>query len=231
MPVGLIGVRFISLVRTQRALTADTGILRQGLDSMDTNLPVNLRDLADAAYDIFLLPGTYILSQINALAPELAIKLGIGIDGGGLALLAFVSALAWSLMGFLAWKILKSLGAQIVYVGRRFRTFLVDNVQKTNRRRVLKRPVTIPEVEIDNLDMAILNTGMTLPPGLMLTAAELSGQLTRRPDQLQRRLEKLRKYGLLDGALGETDGYDNYRLTRSGITVVSMWHRQDGVAL
>jgi hypothetical protein len=48
---------------------------------------------------------------------------------------------------------------------------------------------------------------------------------------LQQRLEKLRKYGLVDGALGETDGFDNYRLTRSGMAVVSMWHRQDAVAL
>jgi hypothetical protein len=198
---------------------------------MDTNWPANLHELGDAAFDAFLLPGTYIFSQIGALLPELAIKLGIGIDGNGLALLAFVSALAWSLGGFLAWKVLKALGAQLVYVSRRIRAFLFDNMQKVNRRRVLSRPVTVPDVEIDNLDMAILNTGMTLPPGLMLTAAELSGQLTRRPDQLQRRLEKLRKYGLIDGALGETDGYDNYRLTRSGAAVVSMWHRQDGVAL
>jgi hypothetical protein len=197
---------------------------------MDTNLPANLRDLADAAYDVFLLPGTYILSQFSALAPAQAIKLGIGIDGSGLALLAFVSALAWSLMGFLAWKILKSLGAQIFYIGRRIKAFLVDNVQKTNRRRILQQPVTVPDAEFDDLDMAILNTGATLPPGLMLTAAELSGQLTRRPAQLQQRLEKLRKYGLVDGALGETDGYDNYRLTRSGAAIVSMWHREDSVA-
>jgi hypothetical protein len=198
---------------------------------MDSNRPVNLQDLGIAAYDAFLWPGTYILSRLGAHAPGIAIKLGIGVDGPGLVLTAFVSAVAWSLLIFLAWKLLKDAFAQVVYVGRRVRMFLIDKLQMANRRRVLSRPVTIPDVEIDDLDMAILNTGMTLPPGLALTAAELSGQLTRRPDQLQRRLEKLRKYGLVDGALGETDGYDNYRLTRSGITVVSMWHRQDAVAL
>ncbi len=205
--------------------------LPPGLDSMDTNWPVNLHDLGDAAYEVFLWPGTFILSQISAHAPDLALKLGIGIDGNGVALAAFVSGMSWALLGFLSWKTLSRVFAQAVYGGRRIKNFLVGQVQKANRRRVLRRPVTIPEVEIDDLDLAILNTGMTLPPGLALTAAELSGQLTRRPDQLQRRLEKLRKYGLVDGALGETDGYDNYRLTRSGITVVSMWHRQDAVAL
>jgi hypothetical protein len=198
---------------------------------MDTNWPANLHDLGVAAYDVFLWPGTFILSQFGAFAPELAIKLGIGIDGNGVALTAFVATVAWSLLGFAAWKTLKFAAAQILYVGRRLKTFLVGITQKANRYRILSRPVSVPDVEFDDLDMAILNTGATLPPGLMLTAAELSGQLTRRPAQLQRRLEKLRKFGLVDGALGETDGFDNYRLTRSGAAVVSMWHREAGVSL
>lgn len=198
---------------------------------MESNRPETLQDLGIAAYDVFLSPGTYILSQLNTHAPGLAMKLGFGIDGPGLVLTAFVSAIAWSLLAFLAWIMLKSVCAQFLYGGRRVRTFLINQMQKANRRRLLSRPVTVPEVEIDDLDMAILNTGMTLPPGLALTAAELSGQLTRRPDQLQRRLEKLRRYGLVDSALGETDGYDNYCLTRSGMTVVSMWHREESVAI
>jgi hypothetical protein len=202
-----------------------------GLDSMDTNWPVNLHDLGDVAYDVFLWPGSFILTQLGAHAPELALKLGIGVDGNGVVLTAFVSGMVWSLLGFLSWKILRTVFSQALYGGRRIKAFLVGEAQKANRRRVLRRPVSVPEVEIDDLDMAILNTGMTLPPGLALTAAELSGQLTRRPAQLQQRLEKLRKYGLVDGALGETDGFDNYRLTRSGMAVVSMWHRQDAVAL
>ncbi len=198
---------------------------------MDTNWPANPQELGIAAYDIFLSPGTYILARLDAHAPGVAMKLGIGIDGPGLVLTAFVSAVAWSLLIFLTFKLLKDAFAQLIYIGRRVRIFLIDTLQKANRRRILSRPVIVPDVEIDDLDIAILNTGMTLPPGLALTAAELSGQLTRRPDQLQRRLEKLRKYGLVDSALGETDGYDNYCLTRSGMTVVSMWHRQDSFAL
>lgn len=210
---------------------SDGNLTPSGIDIMDSTRPVTLQDLGIAAYDVFLWPGTYFLSLLGTHAPGLAMKLGFGIDGPGLVLTAFISAIAWSLLAFLAWKILKDAFAQVLYIGRRARTFLIDMLQKANRRRLLSRPVTVPDVEIDDLDLAILNTGMTLPPGLALTAAELSGQLTRRPDQLQRRLEKLRRYGLVDSALGETDGYDNYCLTRSGMTVVSMWHREDSFAL
>lgn len=194
---------------------------------MDTNWPTNLHDLGNLAYEVFLWPGSFILSHLGTHAPGL----GIGMNGNGVALPAFVSGVVWTLLGFLSWQALRSTCEQILYGGRRLRIFLICKMQKANRRRQLRHPPAIPEVEFDDLDMAILNTGMTLPPGLALTAAELSGQLTRRPDQLQRRLEKLRKYGLVDGALGETDGYDNYRLTRSGVAVVSMWHREDSVAL
>jgi hypothetical protein len=107
---------------------------------------------------------------------------------------------------------------------------LVCKLQNLNRRQLLSRPVSIPEVEFDDLDLAVLNTGMTLPPGLALTAAELSGQLTKRPAQVQRSLDKLRKYGLVDDVIGTTDGFDNYRPTRSGAAVLSMWHRAERVS-
>lgn len=193
---------------------------------MDTNLPENLHELGYAAYGVFLWPGNFLLSQIGAHAPDVAMKLGIGIEGNGIVLTTIVAALVWSLFGFAAWKTLRFVAAQTLYVGRRLRTLLIGKVQKANRRRILSRPVSVPDVEFDELDIAVLNTGMTLPPGLALTAAELSGQLTGRPAEIQRSLEKLRKYGLLDDAIGETDGFDNYRLSQSGAALMSMWHRQ-----
>jgi hypothetical protein len=212
-------------------MTAYTWNTPLGLDNMDRNWPPNLYDLGYAAYDVFLWPGNFVLSQVGTHAPGLALKLGIGVDGDAVVLPAIASAVVWSLLVFLGWKTTKSVCAQILYGGRRVKAILVAKFQKTNRRRQLSRPVAIPDVEIDDLDLAILDTGLTLPPGLALTAAELAGQMTKRPAQLQQRLEKLRKYGLVDGALGETDGFDNYRLTRSGAAVVSIWHRQGGVGL
>ncbi|MDX1403560.1 MAG: hypothetical protein R3192_03430 [Woeseiaceae bacterium] len=201
----------------QRELTTG-GLSPVGRDDMEGNWPAILRQLALEAHTIFLKPGAYLLSRLDA-------------DSEEIFLTTLVAALLWSLLAFVAFKALKSVVAEIFYAGRRTRTFLLGKLQKANRRRRLKKPVEVPDVDIDDLDIAILNTGLTLPPGLALTAAELAGQLTRRPAQLQQRLEKLRKYGLVDGALGETDGFDNYRLTRSGAAVVSMLHREHGFRL
>ena len=143
---------------------------------------------------------------------------------------AIVSLLVWSSLSILVWKTVRAVCSRIFYGTRRLKTFLVCKLQILNRRQLLSRPVSIPEVEFDDLDLAVLNTGMTLPPGLALTAAELSGQLTKRPAQVQRSLDKLRKYGLVDDVIGTTDGFDNYRLTRSGAAVLSMWHRAERVS-
>ncbi len=192
---------------------------------MITNWLANLHDLDKTIYDLFLLPGTFVLSQIGALAPELALKLGIGVKGNGVMFPAIVSLLVWSLSGILVRKAVRAVSARIFYGIRNFKTFLVCKFQKLNRRRLLRRPISIPDVELDDLDIAVLNFGMTLSPGHALTAAEQSGELTQHPEQVQRSLDKLRKYGLVNDTTGTTDGFDNYYLTRSGAYLLTMWQR------
>jgi hypothetical protein len=193
---------------------------------MITNWLANLHDLGKVIYDLFLLPGAFVLSRLGAHAPELALKLGIGVEGDGVMLPAIISLLVWWLLGILVWKTVEAIISRIFYGTRRLKTFLVCKFQKLNRRRLLSRPISIPEVEIDELDIAVLNSGMTLSPGFVLTAAELSGQLIKRPAQVQRSLNKLRKYGLVDDTIGTTDGFDNYRLTRSGAYLLAVWQRK-----
>jgi hypothetical protein len=43
---------------------------------------------------------------------------------------------------------------------------------------------------------------------------------------IKRSLEKLKKYGLLAIASGDTEGYENYQLTPSGAALMSMWESQ-----
>jgi len=66
-----------------------------------------------------------------------------------------------------------------------------------------------------------------LAPGFALSAPELAGQLTMRPAQVQRSLDKLRKYELVDSLIGSTDGFDNYRLTQSGAFFLADWQRRE----
>lgn len=197
---------------------------------MITDWLIKLHDLAVSAYDVLLWPGTYLLSQLPVYAPDLALKLGVGIEENGIVLTAGVSAVVWTLLGFLAWKVIKTVCTHTYYIGCRLKTFTISRSQTRKRRQALSEPVPIPDVELDELDLAVLNTGSTLPPGLALTAAELSSQLTKRPGRVQQSLDKLRSYGLIDDAIGSTDGFDNYCLTRSGAALLSMWQQHGRVA-
>jgi len=76
---------------------------------MITNWLANLHDLGKVIYDLFLLPGTFVLSQLGTHAPEQALKLGIGVEGIGVMLPAIVSLLVWSLLGILVWKTVRAI--------------------------------------------------------------------------------------------------------------------------
>ena len=200
-----------------------------GYAGMITDWLAYLQDLAVSAYEVFLWPGIYILTELPVYAPDLAAEMGVGTGQNGIVITGVVSAVAWTLAALLAWKIIKTIAAHTWYAGLRIKTFLVSRAEVLKRRRVLSEPVPIPDVELDELDLAVLNTGSTLPPGLALTAAELSGQLTQRPTRVQQSLDKLRSYGLIDDTISQTNGVDNYYLTRSGAALLSMW-QQHGVA-
>ena len=89
---------------------------------MITNWLANLHDLDKAIYDLFWLPGTFVLSQIGAYAPELALKLGIGVEGNGVVLSAIVSLLVWSLSLTLVWKTVRAVFARNTAVLETFST-------------------------------------------------------------------------------------------------------------
>ena len=148
-----------------------------------------------------------------------------------------VSLLSWSLLLLLFWKIatLVEYIAQIVKalttticsgIAYRIRSFRARIAYKLRQMLPAPEPgiaVSTPNNDFDDLDLTVLRTGATLPPGLLLSAPELAGQLTKRPAQVQRSLDKLRKYKLVDNVIGDTDGFDNYRLTESGVHLAARW--------
>jgi DNA-binding MarR family transcriptional regulator len=207
---------------------------------MITNWLANVHDLGKAIYNAFFLPGDFVLSQFVAHAPTLALRLGIGGDGDGLMLPAVLSLLIWLLLVVVVWKFIGLLQnvARIVnattrtiyfrtsYGIRSIKTKLVCMWLKLFPRRGSSTADTITEVQFDDLDLAVLRTSAALAPGFALSAPELAGQLTMRPAQVQRSLDKLRKYELVDYGTGSTDGIDNYRLTQSGAFFLAAWQRR-----
>jgi hypothetical protein len=153
---------------------------------------------------------------------------------------AVLSLLAWLLLVVVAWKFVRLLQnvARIVnaairticfrtsYRIRSVKTKLVCKFRELIPRRGSSRADMIPEVQLDNLDLAVLRTSGALAPGLALSAPELAGQLTMRPAQVQRSLDKLRKYELVDSVIGSTDGFDNWQIGSGGGKVASPLQRR-----
>lgn len=196
---------------------------------MDANWLTTLSEFGMMAYDAFLWPGAFITTQFIQLAPDLALKLGMEVDGAGSMLPAAVSLLVWSLLVYLIWKGIKTVSLYIYYNVLRARTFIISTFQSVKARKAVEATTEAlkkSEVVFDDIDVAVLNKGVALAPGLALCAAELSKHLTQRTSLIQRSLEKLKNYGLLANASGATDGYDNYQLTPSGAALMSMWERQ-----
>lgn len=187
-----------------------------------------LQDFAKAAqtviYDLFLLPGNYVLSFV-AQAPQAAI-LG---DGDALWLRSTVSALCWLLMSVLGWQLLRLIRnmARVLLALWLTVEFRFEQCLRNLRTRfvcafrqlfALRRRSTASalEVEFDDIDVAVLQSGQRLRPGYTLSVPELAGRLTIRPSLVQKSLDKLRKQKLVECAFGSTDGFDNYRLTPHG---------------
>jgi RIO-like serine/threonine protein kinase len=80
----------------------------------------------------------------------------------------------------------------------------------------------VPLIEIDDLDMAVLRAMSAKGPGFALSAPDLAGPFRLRPSQVQHSLDKLSKNKLLVCVIGNTDGYENYRLTDYGHAYLAM---------
>ena len=133
---------------------------------------------------------------------------------------------AFLLPGNIALSQVSAYAPEIAY---RFRSLKARIVYRLRQLVPAEEPgiaVSMPENDFDDLDLTVLRTGATPPPGLLLSASELAGQLTKRPAQVQRSLDKLRKYKLVDNVIGKTDGFDNYRLTESGVHLAASWLRE-----
>ena len=83
-----------------------------------------------------------------------------------------------------------------------------------------------PQVEFDDLDIAVLKVAATLGPGFAVNAPELADRFSMRPAQIQRSLDKLNNNKMLDYVIGSNEGFDNYRLTQLGNAFMATWAKR-----
>ena len=210
---------------------------------MITDLMTILREVGNTLYMFFVLPGKFVLSWLSEFAPTAAAQLNSINDNQAALTLIVLSLLLWSLLAFAVvkmWLLLQNLFRIISAASKTlfFRISLPYGILKKRLlhalRRLIPQPtagaIAAPKVDFDDLDLAVLRSAAARGPGFTTSAPELAERLTYRPTQIQRSLDKLSKNKLLDGVIGSTDGFENYRLSQSGSYFVATLRRNDGNA-
>lgn len=205
---------------------------------MMDHLLIPLSAGVDTLYRTFVLPGEALLSVFAKIAPQTVAILTI--DNGAIILPMVLALLVWTLAvvaGLLLLRFVKSvvreIDAMIRTIVRRITTALGDlrfrivwALKKFIPRRKAPADGAGPMIEFDDIEIALLRSGCAGGPGFALSAPELAEKFTLRPSQVQRRLERLSQIKMLTSVLGSTDGYENYRMTDSGLAFIRMWQRQ-----
>lgn len=169
-----------------------------------------LRDLGDSVY-VALIAAPPVLLFFAALSLPI-------LGWFALRFYRTVSRNVEAIFRIIAYRISQELGSWKTHIVCKFRELMP-------KRRSPRHDLT-PQVEFDDLDLAVLNTAASLGPGFAINAAELAERFRLRPAQVQRSLNKLSSNKMLDFVIGSSDGFDNYRLTQLGTAFMSTWQRR-----
>lgn len=183
-------------------------------------------------------PGEWLWQWLAEQSPAIAAQLTGGTAEPDAPVLSVVSAVCWIGLALVLLALPRLMRAAVRTVQRLLATarYKVAGLFVSLRTRIvcrLKRPswqkhetgALQEPLDLDELDLAVLNRGAGLAPGLAISIPELAELLRRRPAQVQRSLDKLHGYQLVDPLLGSTDGYGNYCLTDSGAWFVASHQR------
>ena len=193
---------------------------------MEVRLFTYAAEAQDAIGAVFMRPG-------EALMPVLAAALGRDFDDSDLLISFWLSAGSW----LLAIAIVATLVNLVRRGVGRARTAVSLLMLSIRARLVCRKQLSQcavseeeghqsePEVHLDNLDLAVLESASTLGPGAALTAPDLAKEFKLRSPEVQGSLEKLAANMMLDRAFGTTDDYQGYYLSRAGAAFLSMWNR------
>ncbi len=207
---------------------------------MINNWPSTLQQFGEFLRDIYFAPGDFMLTRFAELAPLTAADWGITYSVNSAGLTAVTAGIFWLLASIVAWRLYRycrSLLRNSVAVlhaiwfrSRQAAGGLKIRLICRYREFVPKREDdgidAVPEIDFDELDLAVLRSAAARGPGLATSAPEVAEEFKLRPSQVQRSVDKLRRNRMLDAVIGATEGYDNFRLSPSGATFVAMLQRQ-----
>jgi len=190
--------------------------------------------------EMYFAPGDFVLSKFAELAPLTAANWGVTGNGDSVIAAAVISGFFWLLASLIAWRLyrygrsfVRNFVALIHTAWYRIRqaagslkTLIVCRLREFVPSRRDDGIDAVPEIDFDDLDLAVLRSAAARGPGLAMSAPEIAEKFKLRPSEVQRSIDKLRRNRMLDTVIGSTDGYGNFRLSPSGATFVAMWQRQ-----
>lgn len=177
---------------------------------MNTEWLTSLRDFSGSIYD-----------TVVAAPPLLLFFGGLSLPILGWFILHFYRNIARNveaIFRILAYRISHALGS--------WKTRVICKLREIMPKRRSSRVEATPEVEFDDLDLAVLRTAAALGPGFAINAPELADRFRLRPAQVQRSLNKLSSNKMLDFVIGSSEGFDNYRLSQLGNAFASTWQKR-----
>jgi hypothetical protein len=196
-----------------------------------------MAETAQAIYEAFTLPGEWLLSFIGSFAPQT--EQIMRVDNGAVIVPFVLSLVAWTLVivaGLMISRMLRNFAWQFAAICRTLVWRVKMTLGNLKTRLLWKWRQFFPQQsgnsemvsreEFDNLDIAVLRSFFQQGPGMATSAPELAEQLNLRPAQIQHRLDNLTHYHMLRSVIGSTDGFENYRLTDSGLAFITMMQRQ-----
>lgn len=193
------------------------------------DLDTMLQELALSIYGAFVMPGDIVLTM-----------LGVAVDNRSVSMLFIISLTVWSLIAVVGLIVLKlgknaarfagamlrtTLYRMSLAVGN-YKTKLILKLREWFPKRAVRNADSTPMVEFDDIDLAVLRTAAARGPGFTTSAPEIAEQLTLRPAQIQRSLEKLSHNKMLETTIGSTDGFENFRVSQMGSAFALNWSRQ-----
>jgi hypothetical protein len=196
-----------------------------------------LADLANAVFRGFMLPGDFLLSAFAWVAPQFAEILTIGT---GKTVVLFVLALVgWTIIAIIGLLLSRACRRLVQQIGSLFRILLwnAKMFMGSLKTKMLwkyrkyfahktTQDETVSQTQFDDMDIAVLASISRGGSGMASSAPELAEKYRLRPTQIQDRLEQLAKNHMLRSVTDSSDGYDNYRLTDSGLALLAMCERQ-----
>ncbi len=193
------------------------------------DLIVAATNIGHALREIFLLPGQRAAAFLETSFPQLALlDRSVGVAAWD-PLPLFLSIAFWLLLVVALLRGLRSLSRLLRIVDDRIDSLRLHGrlgIYRLNHavRTVLARTglkteettLTAASLDLDDTDVAVLKVARSRCPGLTISAPDLVEHLHTRPVVIQRHLQRLAGYQLLENVMGSTDGFDNFTLTQIG---------------